>query len=138
MSGGEFFAVASTLGVELRNVSLITNWRATMIEEILKRAFMAGLGGVVLTGDKLDALKRKLMKENKMSEKEAKGLIDGMVEAGENQWKEFESSFREMLRKRLDSMDVPDRKELEELKVRVNSLEQKFTAMESCAPKQVS
>jgi polyhydroxyalkanoate synthesis regulator phasin len=109
-----------------------------MIEEILKRAFMAGLGGVVLTGDKLDALKKKLMKENKMSEKEAKGLIDGMVEAGESQWKEFESSFREMLRKRLDSMDVPDRKELEELKVRVNSLEQKFTALENRTQKQVS
>jgi polyhydroxyalkanoate synthesis regulator phasin len=104
-----------------------------MIEEIVKRAFMAGLGGVVLTGDKLDALKRKLMKENKMSEKEAKGLIDEMVEAGENQWKEFESSFKEMLRKRLDSMDVPDRKEVERLKARVNKLEQRITALENPA-----
>jgi polyhydroxyalkanoate synthesis regulator phasin len=105
-----------------------------MIEEIVKRAFMAGLGGVVLTGDKVEALKRKLVKENKMSEKEAKGLIDEMVEAGENQWKEFESNFREMLRKRLDSMDVPDRKELEELKLRVNNLEQKVTSLESSTP----
>jgi polyhydroxyalkanoate synthesis regulator phasin len=102
-----------------------------MIEEMVKRAFMAGLGGVVLTGDKLDALKRKLMTENKMSEKEAKGLIDEMVEAGENQWKEFESSLKEILRKRLDSMDVPDRKELEELKTRVDNLEQRVKAMES-------
>ena len=114
--------------------------REKMIEEIVKRAFMAGLGGVVLTGDKLEALKRKLMKENKMSEKEAKGLIDEMVEAGENQWKEFESNFREMLRKRLDSMDVPDRRELEELKLRVTNLEQKVTFLESSAPspKQIS
>jgi polyhydroxyalkanoate synthesis regulator phasin len=125
--GGGFFSGSGSL-------SLTTDWRETMIEEIVKRAFMAGLGGVVLTGDKVEALKRKLVKENKMSEKEAKGLIDEMVEAGENQWKEFESNFREMLRKRLDSMDVPDRKELEELKLRVNNLEQKVTSLESSTP----
>lgn len=109
-----------------------------MIEEIVKRAFMAGLGGVVLTSEKLDALKRKLIKENKMSEKEAKGLIDEMVEAGENQWKEYESALKEMLRKRLDAMDVPDRRELEQLKARVNNLEQRVTSLESPAssPKQ--
>jgi polyhydroxyalkanoate synthesis regulator phasin len=113
------------------DTTVIIDWREMMIEEMMKRAFMAGLGGVVLTGDKLDALKRKLMTENKMSEKEAKGLIDEMVEAGENQWKEFESSLKEILRKRLDSMDVPDRKELEELKTRVDNLEQRVKAMES-------
>jgi polyhydroxyalkanoate synthesis regulator phasin len=122
------------------NLILISNWRETMIEEIVKRAFMAGLGGVVLTGEKLDGLKRKLMKENKMSEKEAKGLIDEMVEAGENQWKEFESALKEIMRKRLDAMDVPDRKELEQLKARVNNLEQRVTSLESPAvssPKQM-
>jgi polyhydroxyalkanoate synthesis regulator phasin len=117
--------------VEWGDTTVIIDWREMMIEEMMKRAFMAGLGGVVLTGDKLDALKRKLMTENKMSEKEAKGLIDEMVEAGENQWKEFESSLKEILRKRLDSMDVPDRKELEELKTRVDNLEQRVKAMES-------
>ena len=36
-----------------------------------------------------------------------------------------------MLRKRLDSMDVPDRKELAELKDRVDSLERRVSALES-------
>jgi len=101
-----------------------------MLEEKLRKVLLAGLGGVVITGDKLEELKKKLMKENKMSEKEAKGLIDELVEAGEGQWKEFEKSAKEVLRKKLDTMDVPDRKELEVLKARVESLERRVSALE--------
>ena len=102
-----------------------------MLEEKLKKAFMATLGGVAVTGDKLDELKNKLMKENEMTEKEAKGFLDELVEAGEGRWKEFEKATREMVRKRLDSMDVPDRKELKELKARIESLEQRISALEN-------
>ena len=102
-----------------------------MLEEKLKRAFLATLGGVAITGDKLDGLKNKLVKENKMSEREAKGLIDELAEAGEKQWKEFESSAKEMLRKKLDSMDVPDRGELETLKSRLDDLERRLAALEN-------
>lgn len=102
-----------------------------MLEEKLRKVLLAALGGVVITGDKLEALKKKLVKENKMSEKEAKGLIDELVEAGEGQWKELEKSTKEMLRKRLDSMNVPDRKELEELRSKVDSLERRISALEN-------
>jgi polyhydroxyalkanoate synthesis regulator phasin len=104
--------------------------REMMLEEKLRKVLLAGLGGVVITGDKLEELKKKLMKENKMSEKEAKGFIDDLVEAGENQWKEFEKSAKEVLRKKLDTMEVPDRKELEILRDRVESLERRVSALE--------
>jgi polyhydroxyalkanoate synthesis regulator phasin len=106
-----------------------------MLEEALKKILLAGLGGVVVTGDKLEELKKKLVKENKMSEKEAKSLIDDLVEAGEGQWKEFEKSAKEMLRKRLDSMDVADRKEVEILKTRIESLERRVSALETVPSK---
>lgn len=102
-----------------------------MLEEKLRKVLLAGLGGLVITGDKLEELKKKLMKENKMSEKEAKSLIAELTEAGEGQWKEFEKSAKEMLRKRLDNMDVPDRKELEVLKARVEGLERRVSALET-------
>jgi polyhydroxyalkanoate synthesis regulator phasin len=101
-----------------------------MLEDKVKKVLLAGLGGIVITGDKLEALKNKLVKENKMSEKEAKSLIDELVEAGEGQWKEFEKSAKEMVRKRLDSVDVPDRKELDELKARIDNLERRVSALE--------
>jgi polyhydroxyalkanoate synthesis regulator phasin len=102
-----------------------------MLEETLRKVLLAGLGGVVITGDKLEELKKKLIKENKMSEKEAKGLIDELVEAGEGRWKDFEKSVKEILRKQLDSMDVPDRKELDILRDRVESLERRVSALET-------
>jgi polyhydroxyalkanoate synthesis regulator phasin len=105
--------------------------RKMMLEEKLRKVLLAGLGGVVITGDKLEELKKKLMKENKMSEKEAKSLIDELTEAGEGQWKEFEKSAKEVLRKKLDTMDVPNRKELEVLKARIESLEHRVSALET-------
>jgi len=102
-----------------------------MLEEKIKKILQAGLGGVIVTGQKLEALKNKLVKENRMSEREAKSLIDELVEAGESRWKEIEKSVKEMVRKKLDSMDVPDRKELEELKTRLHRLEARISVLES-------
>ncbi len=64
-----------------------------MLDEF-KRIFLTGLGGVVLTGDKLEEWKKRLVKERKMTEKEAKSLFDEMMETGEARWKEFEKTFR--------------------------------------------
>jgi polyhydroxyalkanoate synthesis regulator phasin len=101
-----------------------------MLEE-MKKAFLASLGGVVLTKDKLEEWRKKMVKENKMSEKESKRLIDQLVEAGEDQWRDFERSFKKMFRKSLDSIEVADRKELEELKTRVAKLETRLAALEN-------
>jgi polyhydroxyalkanoate synthesis regulator phasin len=100
-----------------------------MLEDI-KKFVMTGLGGVVLTRDKLEEWKNRLVKENKMSEGEAKRWIDELREAGEGQWKEMEGSFREMLRKRLDKMNVADQRELEKLRARVDELELRLSALE--------
>ena len=102
--------------------------------EEMKKAFLASLGGVVLTKDKLEEWRKKMVKENKMSEKESKRLIDQLVEAGEEQWKDFEKSFKKLFRKSLDSIEVADRKELEDLKVRVADIESRLAALEKHPP----
>jgi polyhydroxyalkanoate synthesis regulator phasin len=104
-----------------------------MLEE-MKKAFLASLGGVVLTKDKLEEWRKKVVKENKLSEKESKRLIDQLVEAGEEQWRDFERSFKSLFRKSLDSMEVADRKELEDLKIRVAKLEARLAALENSPP----
>jgi polyhydroxyalkanoate synthesis regulator phasin len=102
----------------------------TILEE-MKKAFLASLGGVVLTKDKLEEWRKKIVKENKMSEKESKRLIDQLVEAGEDQWEDFEKSFKKIFRKSLDSIEVADRRELEDLKLRVANLETRLAALEN-------
>ena len=101
-----------------------------MLEE-MKKAFLASLGGVVLTKDRLEEWRKKIVKENKLSEKESKRLIDQLVEAGEDQWRDFEKSFKSMFRKSLDTMEVPGRKELEELRARVTGLEARLADLEA-------
>ena len=101
-----------------------------MLEE-MKKAFLASLGGVVLTKERLEEWRKKVVRENKLSEKESKRLIDQLVEAGEEQWNDFERSFKSMFRKSLDTMEVPDRKELEELRARVADLETRLAALEN-------
>lgn len=104
-------------------------WRIVMLEDI-RKLFMAGLGGVALTRDKLEEWKNRLVKEDKMSEKEAKRLIDELREAGETQWKDIENSFRDMVRNRLEKMNVADQRELERLRARVDELELRVSALE--------
>lgn len=100
-----------------------------MLED-LKKAFMAGLGGVVLTRDKLEEWKNRLVKEKKMSEGDATRLIDDLIKAGEGQWKDLEGSLRDMLKRRLEKMNVADQRELEILKARVDALESRLAALE--------
>ena len=109
-----------------------------MLED-LKKALLAGLGGVVLTRDKLEEWKNRLVREKKMSEGDATRLIDDLIKAGEGQWKDFEGSLREMMKKRLEKMNVADQRELEALKARVDALELRLAALErvSVTPEKV-
>jgi polyhydroxyalkanoate synthesis regulator phasin len=100
-----------------------------MLEDI-KKALLAGLGGVVLTRDKLEEWKDRVVRENRMSEGDATRLIDDLIKAGEGEWKDLERFLREMVKKRLDKMNLADRRELETLQARVDALELKLAALE--------
>lgn len=64
----------------------------------------------------------------KMSQGEAKQLVNRAAMAGEGRWMEFEESFREMLGKDFESNDVPGSGELDQLKALVSDLETQFFA----------
>jgi hypothetical protein len=66
----------------------------------------------------------------KMSENEAKQLVNRAVLAGEGRWRDLEESFREMLSKDFESMGVPGSGELAELKAVVSDLETQFFALD--------
>jgi BMFP domain-containing protein YqiC len=65
----------------------------------------------------------------RMSENEAKQLVNRAALAGEHQWSDFEASFREMLGKGLESFDVPGSGELDALQAVVGDLEKQFFAL---------
>jgi len=101
-----------------------------MLEE-MKKGLLAALGGVVLSREKLDEWRRKMVKEKRMSEEEAKGWMEELAESGEKQWKDFEKSFKKTLQKNLQGLNMADRKEVEKLRLRVKHLEERVAALEA-------
>jgi polyhydroxyalkanoate synthesis regulator phasin len=61
-------------------------------------------------------------------------LTKELVETGERQWEEMDKAVTESLRKGLDKMDVGSRKQVEELKARVDNLEKRLARLEEVGP----
>jgi len=98
--------------------------------DLLKKSLMAGLGAVVITRDKIREGTRSLVEEGKMSTEEAEKLADELVKSGERQWDELNSKFQSSMRKWSDNADVENKKEIQDLKARVELLEQRLGLLE--------
>jgi len=95
--------------------------------ELMKKGLMAGIGAVVLTTEKVQETIRKLVEEGKLSTEEGEKLAQDLVKTGERQWEEITSTIAEKTKKWSDSVEVVKREEFEQLKARVESLEQRLT-----------
>jgi polyhydroxyalkanoate synthesis regulator phasin len=102
--------------------------------ETIGKGLLGGLGAVLLTKDKVEEIVRKLVKETKLSQEDARRLTDDLVETGERQWEEMDKAVMEVLRKGLDKMDVGSRKEMEKLDAKVDNLEKRLRRLEQIGP----
>lgn len=104
-----------------------------MLEKI-EKGLLAGLGAVLLTKGKVEEVVRQLVKEAKLSDEDALRLTDKLVETGERQWKEMDKAVTAFLRKSLDKMDVGRRKDVEQMKARLENLEKRMVRLEQAGP----
>jgi polyhydroxyalkanoate synthesis regulator phasin len=95
--------------------------------ELMKKGLMAGIGAVVLTGEKVQEIVRKLVEEGKISTEEGEKLAQDLVKTGERQWEEISAAISEKTKKWSESTEVVKREEFEQLKERVEALEQRLT-----------
>jgi len=98
-----------------------------MLEKVRKGLF-AGLGGVLLTKEKVEDLAKGLAKETKMDENQVKSMLDEMIETGEGQWEDFEEAVREVVRKNIGVGSV---QELRDLKGSIEGLERRMSGLEA-------
>jgi polyhydroxyalkanoate synthesis regulator phasin len=98
--------------------------------ELMKKGLMAGIGAVVLTTEKVQETIRKLVEEGKLSTEEGEKLAQDLVKTGERQWEEITSAIAEKTKKWSDNVEVVKREEFEQLKARVESLDQRLTKIE--------
>jgi polyhydroxyalkanoate synthesis regulator phasin len=109
---------------------LITGWKeATMLEEI-RKGLLSGLGGVLLTKDKVEEISRKLVDEAKMNKEDARKLKEDLLSTGERQWTQMHESISEAFKKGLRSLDIGSKSEVERLRERVDNLEIRLVLLE--------
>jgi polyhydroxyalkanoate synthesis regulator phasin len=98
--------------------------------ELLKKSILAGIGAVVVTKDKVQEATRKFVEEGKMTTEEAERLADDLVRSGERQWEEINNRMQDSMRKWTDNMDMVRRREFQELRARLEILDQRVAILE--------
>jgi polyhydroxyalkanoate synthesis regulator phasin len=98
--------------------------------ELIRKSILAGIGAVILTKEKIGELTRTLVEEGKISTSEAEKLADELVKSGEHEWEEINTKIHDSIKKWADSIDMVRRKEFQEMKARIDVLEQRLTALE--------
>ena len=103
-----------------------------MLDEI-KKGLFASFGAVLLTRGKIDEISRRLVQETKLSKEDAQKLAKELVETGENQWQEIETSATENVRKGLEALGISNKQAIDALEEKVTHLEKRLSALETSA-----
>ncbi len=98
--------------------------------ELIKKSILAGIGAVVVTAEKVQDATKRLVEEGKLSTEEAERLADELVKSGERQWDEISGKLNDSVKRGMDSLDFVRRKEFQDLRARVELLEQRIIVLE--------
>jgi len=92
--------------------------------ELMKKAALIGVGLVALTTEKIEETVKEIVKKGELSEKEGKELASELVEKSRQVRKEWGERIEKMVADTLQKLNIPSRKEIDELKERIGKLEQ--------------
>ena len=95
------------------------------MQEFIKKMMMFGVGLAAMTREKTEELVKELVKKGEMSEREGKQLVNDLMEKSKKMTREFETKTEEMVTSTLKRLNIPTRKELDELRERVEKLEKR-------------
>ena len=95
------------------------------MQEFIKKMMMFGVGLAALTREKTEELVKEFVKKGEMSEKERKQLVNDLMEKSKKMTRDLETKTEEMVTTTLKRLNIPTRKELDELRERVDRLEKR-------------
>jgi len=91
--------------------------------ELLKKTIWLGAGLAVMTTEKIEEAVSEIVKKGQLSEKEGKELIADLVEKSKEAKKKLAEKVEKIITLTLQKMNIPSRKEMEELRARLDRLE---------------
>ncbi|MCK4617616.1 phasin family protein [Candidatus Aerophobetes bacterium] len=96
-----------------------------MMESLLGKFLLSGLGVLVLTEEKIEKFIEELTKEGEITQKGKKELLTEIIEKGEEKKKEIEGKIREKVENMLSQMNVATKNDIQKLEKRIATLEKK-------------
>jgi len=99
------------------------------MEDLFKKFMYTGVGLVSLTADKLQKSIDKLVKEEKISAKEGKKIVEDFFKKTESKRRDFEKQLKNTTEEVVKKFDFSKAKEILELNKRVRVLENKVAKM---------
>ncbi|MCX6675328.1 MAG: hypothetical protein NTW84_02795, partial [Methanothrix sp.] len=85
---------------------------------------LAGAGLAIMTTEKIQEMMEELVKKGEMTEKEAREAVSEFVEKSKQARRDLEDKIEQMATGLLNRMNMPTRKEFEEIKERLTRLEE--------------
>jgi polyhydroxyalkanoate synthesis regulator phasin len=91
--------------------------------DILRKALLAGVGVTYLTKDKIEEVGKKIAQDAKVSEAEGRKFVDELVKKSVEAKGSLEKTVSEKIETALHAMNLPTRKDVDELKSKIAKLE---------------
>jgi poly(hydroxyalkanoate) granule-associated protein len=98
--------------------------------DFFKNAILAGIGLASLTREKAEEFAKELINRGELSENDKAKFVKDVMDQTEKSKTELEKKIEKSLEEILAKLNIPTRKEFEELKKKVEELSQTSTKME--------
>ena len=103
--------------------------------DTFRKAWLAGLGTLELTEEKLEGMLRDLVGRGEVTEQEARSFVDQWKQRLAARREDLQRETREAVHRALRGLDVASRQEVESLAKRVDALERQATPATAGLPR---
>ena len=98
------------------------------MDNLFKKTTLAGLGLLSYSREKAEEIAKELVEKGELSKSEESEFVKKMMERAEKDKEEVEKKVGELVEKNLHKMNIPTRKEFEELKQEIQNLSGKSSS----------
>ncbi len=91
--------------------------------EFIKKAIFIGAGLASMTAEKIEEAVAEIVRKGEISEKQGRELIQELKDRSGKARKDLGDRVEKMIEEALQKMKIPTRKEVDELKARIEKLE---------------
>ena len=98
--------------------------------DLTRKAILTSIGLGLIAKDKIDEAVQKIREENKLTEEESRKLAKELLDQSEEARKNIEEEVKGMVADTMKNLNIPSRKDFEDLKARIEKLEDQMDTEE--------